>query len=178
MGDNRMHFIQTISTKTLRQTAAGELIKLRVPAGNHFAIVLDYDPKGDRGPVVGFLEPTGETTYPSFRRLGTDHKCLSYGFDWVVDLVGNDESWACNRSHLTSAGALLVDAHAVWLSLQPSSEDHWGRESYFDLRASKFTDKHPEDFTPFLQWRIWQNKEDFLRTGTKPLIEVNAVVGR
>ena len=128
--------------------------------------------------MVGFLEPTGEATCPAFRRLCRDYKCLSYGLDWIVDFVGGDESWAGNRSHLTSAGALLVDANSLWLSLQPNPEDHWSNESCFDLLANKFTDKHPEDFTPFLKWRIWESKEEYHRTGSKWLVEVNAVVGR
>jgi hypothetical protein len=170
-----MQIIQTISTKVLGQTSAGELIKLRAPTGNHFGIVLDNDPQGT---MVAFLEPIAGNPYPVFKRVGGGLKCISYGPDWIVELVGNDDSWAGNRSHLTSAGALLVDDHTVWLSLQPSSEDHRSTESYFDLRANKFTDKHPEDFTPFLQWRIWQSKEDYLRAGAKPLIEVKAVSGR
>jgi hypothetical protein len=77
-----------------------------------------------------------------------------------------EESWGGNRSHLTSAGALLLDVDSLWLSLQPNPEDHWSKESYFDLLANKFTDKHPEDFTPFLKWRIWENNADYHRTGT------------
>lgn len=170
-----MHLIQTVSTKTLGQTTPGELIKLRMPSGNHFAIVLDNNPQGR---MVGFLEPTGAASYPVFKRVSSSLNGISYGHDWVADLVGKDESWAGNRSHLTAAGALLVDADSLWLSLQPSSDDHNGTESYFDLRTNKFTNRHPENFTPFLNWRIWASKEEYLRAGAKPLIEVNAVSGR
>lgn len=170
-----VHLAKNISTKTLGQTTAGELVKLTVPAGNHFAIILDNDPQGT---MIGFLEPTGDAPHPVFRRVGKGFKCLSYGFDWVVDPIVGEESWAGNRNHLTSAGALLVDANSLWLSLQPNSEDHTSTESYFDLKTNKFTDKHPDDFTPFLQWRVWQSKEDYLRAGAKPLVEVKAVAGR
>lgn len=170
-----MHLIKNISTKTLGQTVAGELVKLKVPSGNHFAIILDNDPQGI---IIGFLEPTGEALHPVFRRVGKGYKCLSYGLDWVVDPISGEESWAGNRSHLTSAGALLADAETVWLSLQPSPEDHRSTESYFDLRANKFTDRHPEDFTPFLKWRIWESKDEYLRPDAEPLIDVSAVSGR
>lgn len=170
-----MQLIQTISTKTLGQTTPGELVKLRVPNGNHFAIVLGNEHEGR---LVGFLEPTGAASYPVFRRVSSTLNGISYGHDWIVDLVGGDESWAGNRSHLTAAGALLVDADGVWLSLQPNPDDHRSTESYFDLKTNKFTDRFPENFTPFMNWRIWQSKEDYLRVGAKPLIEVRAVSGR
>jgi hypothetical protein len=67
--------------------------------------------------------------------------------DWIVEPMPGEESWAGNRSHLTSAGALLLDVDSLWLSLQPNPEDHWSKESYFDLLANKFTDKHPEFHT-------------------------------
>jgi hypothetical protein len=170
-----MQLIQPFSTKTLGQTTAGELVKLRTPAGNPFAIILDKDSKAA---TIGFLEPTGGNQYPVFRRLGSDFQCLSYGSDWLIDLVSGDESWPGNRSYLTATGAILVDAQTAWRSLQPASDDHTSEESYFDLGANKFTRKHPENFTPFMNWRIWQSKEDYLRIGAKPLIDVRAVSGR
>jgi hypothetical protein len=110
--------------------------------------------------------------------MGENYKCLTYGLDWIAEPIPGEESWAANRKLLTVAGALLLDAGSLWLSLQPNPEDHSSEESYFDLFTNKFTDKRPEDFTPFLKWQIWESKEEYFRAGAKPLIEVNAVVGR
>ncbi|WP_407146787.1 hypothetical protein [Bradyrhizobium sp. ORS 86] len=105
-----MLLIQTISTKTLDQASVGEFVKLKTPAGNLFAVILDSDAQGT---LVGFLETNQRSRYPTFKQVSKGLKCLSYGLNWVVDRVGNDESWAGNRSHLASAGAILVDSHAV-----------------------------------------------------------------
>jgi hypothetical protein len=170
-----MHLIKTISTKPLAQTTAGELVKITSPNGRHFGIVLADYPQGK---IVAFLEPMGDAPYPVFRRMGEIYKCLSYGLDWIAEPIPGEESWAANRKLLTVAGALLLDAGSLWLALQPNPEDHNSTESYFDLLTNKLTDKFPEDFTPFLKWRIWESKEEYLRAGAKPLIEISAVVGR
>jgi hypothetical protein len=167
-----MHLIKTISTKTLGQARVGELVKITVDGGWHFAILLDGN---EKRAMVGVLDPTAKSHTPKYHRLACREKCVSYGSEWAVEPIIDQEFIPGNSKHQASSGALFIAQSDALVCFQPAEQESNSTEVYFNLTKNSLEDSYPLVLgAPILKWRIWESNEEYQRTGAKPLLEVNA----
>jgi hypothetical protein len=164
-----MNLIREISTKRLSGTSAGELIKISAANGFHFGIVLAADAKP---PMVGFLQPTG-TAGLVYRRL-PDTACISYGTDWAIEAIPDEDTRPGNSKHQVVSGALFVAERTVVVCFQPSRETDDSIEVYLNLTTGLLEDTYPRELAaPFRKWNIWESRESYQRPGNEPLVKVD-----
>lgn len=165
-----VNLIRDISTKSLLQATPGELVKIDAGSGFYFGVVLAIDAKP---PIVGFLQPTGRASIPVYRRL-PDRKCISFGKNWAIEANPDEATVPGNSNFQNVSGALFVAGADVIVCFQPGQESYDSTEVYFNLTTRQFENSYPRELAaPFLNWRIWASKEEYLRPGAKPLIDVN-----
>lgn len=99
----------------------------------------------------------------------SDH-VISFGSEWVLEVVDTDDSWVGNHEHSERPGTVLASADGygmLYLELSGFREvvridlQHWQIEGGGEC-------------APFIKWRLWVNQTQMDRHGADPLIVFDA----
>ncbi|QND50812.1 hypothetical protein HB779_02095 [Phyllobacterium sp. 628] len=160
-----------MTTKKLRGTVPGELVKVFVGSTSVFGIVIATDP---RVQVIGLLQPVGHIPYASHADLNPEKGCIAFGQDWVIRPVLSDESWFGNSQFFDSPGCLFLSGEEYFTVFKQSPDDYNHTEITFNLSASKMDTFQSSSAVPISSWEIWEKESDLSVPGAAPLLTVSA----
>lgn len=170
-----MENLLKVTTKKLRDTAPGELIRIRAGHSYCFAISL----RNQEEHVVGFInrqDPQNQDLPPQSFYLDYPQQnpiVLSYGVHWVIkpSIAAGEEVGASENIERHSP-VLHIDKENTYISFSGRPGD--GNDAiYFNVDGWRPIDQiHHEFKISIKNWDIWATKEDFLREPNNPLIEI------
>ncbi|EJN04468.1 hypothetical protein [Phyllobacterium sp. YR531] len=148
----------------------GELIKYQTARGWGLGFVLS---NAEGRLSVAALRETGQSSLPIHSTFFTSDTILSFGTDYVIELLDSDETWPGN--YAAHADGTITLGHNGKI-LQLSDGRGVGRPNWLDLETMKFSSKADSEGSPVVKWRIWANEQDYNSLKSTPIFEFGTKV--
>ncbi|WP_158670633.1 hypothetical protein [Bradyrhizobium guangdongense] len=156
-----------VQLKKLSGASAGELVRLEFGRASALAIVMRQT---DQSTVCAFLETEDKNREPFFLAVSMeDAMCMSYGKEWLLDLMFDASTYPGNSQFLDKHGVIHLSETAVAINLDRPPEDIRLSAGAFDLRTFKTVDVHRRAYAPVTSWKIWHTAAAKHQTNAKPL---------
>ncbi len=156
------------STKTIQDIGLGELIKYQTQFGHGLGIVTAVDVSEDKVAVVALRESDGEGSFPQRSQFYLISPVLSYGQDWVLELIDTDETWPGNAKATERTGTITLVRNEKRLRLGSQRND--SKAEWLNIETLKISPPMGYSETiPIVSWRIWSNDDERTRVGAVPI---------
>ncbi|WJI68956.1 MULTISPECIES: hypothetical protein [unclassified Mesorhizobium] len=103
--------------------------------------------------------------------VATDHlhRCLSFGMNWVLDLLPGQETFPQNTYTPDAASSIFLDTDAVVFRLDSDPRINMPRQPIC-INSQTFAD-HELSTTaaPVRNWRIWRTEQDRMVADAQPV---------
>lgn len=130
--------------KELKDCVAGELVRLR--NGVDLAIAL-----GDQhiGHGIAIIDPQFQ-----YRRIASSLYCVSFGADWIIEPIANEQTRPENAIHTEVFGSLHLTVKGVCIVLNDATEDGHGALG-LTFPTLTIGDPPGHHSAPILRWKLW-----------------------
>lgn len=161
-----MKIYPSVKTKLLTTAEPGELVLLRRLSQRLVAIVIEV-----AAPQVSLAIIGGAETPPFHQviRGPQSPNCVSFGKDWLIEIIPTAETWPGNSKFHYTPGAIMLHDRECWLFLD--AESNYSNELAVSLTTLAVASAPPTNAAPFLKWRIWLSDDDRLKSNQIPFIE-------
>lgn len=168
-----MKLAHDLVVKRTSTATVGELIQFAFQEHRTLALVIWAS---DADVTVAVLKSDEDLGAPFFTQIRKHGYCVSYGSEWVLELVPGPESYPRNVLGLKAPGAILLAAEGPLLFLLPHEpERHLHENLTFNLSTNEIGSPH-DAWPPYFKWRIWANDADRLSARGMPIVEIHATV--
>ncbi|QKD17962.1 hypothetical protein [Mesorhizobium sp. NZP2077] len=141
-----------------------------------------FDANGGGALLAVVLEKlVGKNTYlvlssnhqiPAFSILpiGYEHRCFSYGAEWVMELLPDEETFPGNAEGADSAGEIRLFDTGITSIIANMLDQRMNRKLIL-LNMISYRPANEERYqgARVRSWKIWANEEERLRTGGRPI---------
>ena len=162
-----MQIVNPLTHKSISEVQPGELIVTSFGSGFALAIYLRrLEQSRSLFAIIGGPEFGTPEVY------ATEHtgNCLSYGQEWVLEVVPGEETFPQNHYRPDERASLFLDNATVVLSLK-FAEFQRERRVNFDLNTMADHQLSPYA-APVFAWRVWQSDFERQKSGARPIFEI------
>lgn len=170
-----MQLLPQLETKSIFDAEPGELVAMELRRHRAIAIVVEQHQMECWLVVLHSTEtlsPSPPIALAVNRRQGSK-PVLSYGSNWVIELIPGDESYPGNTAAYQVPGVIYVDVDGPRLYSRAREASGFEEGTCVDLANTRFVDL-ADSGTPHLHWRIWESSDERQRTSTSPILEFSA----
>lgn len=157
-----MILLPLLDVKNVSNAEPGELIVFALRSHRALAIVLA---KETARSLIGILETNEENLSPAppfafhLDRQSSSAECLSYGTNWVLELLPTADSVPGRRRDWETPGSIYISADGARIFFRDLANRSFGGGYSFNLTSNELT-SDTDAGTPHLSWQIWANEAD------------------
>lgn len=157
--------LNSLEIKAVTNTNAGEMFRLKLRG--KLALCVAIGDSHGRGRPVGILKHE-DFDRPIFFEADLNHKCASYGTEWVIDTAYDENSYPVEYTS-SERGVLYVNQGGALLRFHRfGNNDDFDGETV-DLVTAKFAERTNNDI-PVRSWKIWASEKDRVDPRAQPIV--------
>lgn len=168
-----MEILKNFKVVDLMRAEPGDLVQMTIRSQSAIAIIIR---KSGSQIELGILEGAGSAEPAIARFNGVNHKCISYGSDWVLQPHVGPETIANNRQYVEVPGALHADETDLFINFGTITGAEIAGGATINI-ATLQDCATPYAALPIAKWSIWISKDDFDEQ-TEPFFTFSAGDGR
>ncbi len=173
-----MILIPNLPSKQPSQTEPGELIAFALRRHRAIGLVLANE---QNRTLIGLLQSSekGLDLAPPFafhldHRSYGNNECLSFGRDWVLELLPGDESIPGRVSEWANSGAVYLHSDGARIFFKGIESTSFSSGYTFNLDSSELVTDDDRG-TPHLAWRIWGSEADRDHNSRQPIMSFQGI---
>ncbi|MFC3323340.1 hypothetical protein [Mesorhizobium cantuariense] len=165
---SKMEVFSRAQYKRLEEANPGELVRFAEGEGSTLAIVTSKSQNETFGYLL--LSSTADNFEgPEFTLFEPNDPCLSYGLNWIIELVEDERSVPRSRAGVDQLGVIRLLAEGPAMIVRGAQPNDRKRLGLFNLQTGKFVGRERHEGAPCFAWTIWADATDMHRPGARPI---------
>lgn len=164
-----MRLLQKLAAKRIGSAEPGELLISGFRKRRTIVLMLVQEPRESLVAVLGSSHHENISPF-AYKHRGQNSSAggLSYGNDWILELVPGPETFPNNSAHWRIPGAVYMAPEGPLIYL-PVLEEHPEDGFFFNLADNSISEAS-DDAATYLRWKIWVPDADRSIHGSEPLV--------
>lgn len=170
-----MHLLPKMAVKKIRDIEPGELIEFKFRRSRAIGFVMGHEAQSTAVAVLYSYE-SDIPRYPPFAfGLSCNQNCLTYGQEWVLEVIASKHSYAGNQEHYQEPGVVYVNDEGPTIFLPWDSPlSHMSEGISFNFAKREIVNDASRE-VPYLNWKIWTSERHREEAPNNPIVDFKGV---